>query len=349
MPPNSKRLVYFENWMDPAAVQILRAEPDIELVRLAFADPVEDNQQAMRLAHGYQILPRTELRQPFFGDAQLIERCPRLLAISATGAGYDMIDTDACTAAGILVVNQSGTNSEAVAQHALAMMLALTKQLVQSDRAMRRTSQLDRNLYTGRELTRRTVGIVGLGHIGRRVAELCRSLFAMRVIAYDPYLSPAECRAPGAEPVALDELLRQADFVTLHCPRTAETMGMIGGREFALMKPTAYFITTARGGITDEAALCDALGAARIAGAGVDVFLEEPPPADHPLTRFENVVLSPHIAGMTDEARYNMAVGAAEQWIMILRGERPPRLCNPEVWPRYGARYERIMGVKVKG
>jgi D-3-phosphoglycerate dehydrogenase / 2-oxoglutarate reductase len=348
MAPNSKRLVYFETWMDPAAERLLKAEPDIELVRLSFADPVAANQQEMRLAHGYQILPRTELRQPFFGDAELIERCPRLLAISATGAGYDMIDAEACTAAGILVVNQSGTNSEAVAEHALAMMLTLTKQLVQSDRAMRRTDLLDRNLYTGRELTRRTVGIVGIGNIGRRVAELCRTLFHMRVLAYDPYLAPEEIRRRGAEPAALDDLLRQADFVTLHCPRTAETMGMIGAREFALMKPTTYFITTARGGITDEAALVEALASGRLAGAGVDVFLQEPTPADHPLTRFENVILSPHIAGMTDEARYNMAVGAAEQWIMILRGERPPRLCNPEVWPRYAERYERVMGLKLK-
>ncbi|HEY0181935.1 MAG TPA: hydroxyacid dehydrogenase [Rhodopila sp.] len=346
MPPNKKRLVYFENWIDPVGERILSEQPDIDLVRLSYGDPVADNDAEMRLAHAYQIAPRTELKEPWFGDAALLARCPRLLAISSTGAGFDMVDVAACTAAGVIVCNQSGTNKEAVAEHALGLMLALTKKIAQSDKVMRRGGDLDRYGFTGGDMRGKTVGLVGLGHIGTRVAELCGGLFSMTVLACDPYLSAEQVTARGAVKVDMDTLLALSDFVSVHCPRSAETLGMFGRAQFERMKPGAYFINTARGGIHDEDALADALGANRIAGAGVDVFLQEPAPADHRLLAFENVIANPHIAGMTREAMHDMAAGAAQQWIALLAGEVPPRMVNPEAWPLYSDRFEDLLGFR---
>ncbi|MGE0718015.1 MAG: hydroxyacid dehydrogenase [Alphaproteobacteria bacterium] len=344
MSANVKRLSYFERWVDPAAVEILRRQPDIDLVRLAYADADGDNEAVMARTHGYQIAPRTELKEPWFGDAALLARCPQLLAISSTGAGFDMVDVAACTRAGVAVCNQSGSNKEAVAEHALGLMLALAKNIGATDRALRREANLERFAYTGRELAGRTVGIVGIGQIGTRTAALCGGLLGMRVLAFDPYLSEAEIAARGAQKVPLDVLLSEADFVSVHCPRNDETFGMFGADQFRRMKPTAYFVNTARGGIHDEAALADALTERRIAGAGIDVFLHEPPPPDHPLLAFENVIATPHIAGITEEALRNMAVAAAEQWIALFAGRVPPRIVNPEVWPHYARRFESLLG-----
>lgn len=344
MTTNVKRLAFFEKWVDPVAEEILGRRDDIELVRRRYADPDGDNHQVMARVHGYQIAPRTELHEPWFGDAELLRRCPELLAISSTGAGFDMVDVAACTAHGVLVCNQSGSNKEAVAEHALGLMLALAKNIGITDRALRHERDLDRFLYTGRELRGRIVGIVGIGQIGTRTAELCRGLFGMTVLAADPYLSAEEVAARGAEKVTLAELLARADFVSVHCPRNDETFGMFGAAEFAAMRPTAYFVNTARGGIHDEPALEAALVARRIAGAGVDVFLKEPPDPSHPLLRLPNVIATPHIAGITEEALATMAEAAAYQWIQIFEGRVPPRLVNPEAWPHYATRFERILG-----
>jgi D-3-phosphoglycerate dehydrogenase len=166
----------------------------------------------------------------------------------------------------------------------------------------------------------------------------------MRVLAYDPYLTAAQIAARGAEKVELDDLLRAADFVSVHCPLTRESRGMMGAAQFALMRPDAWFVTTARGFIHDEQALAEALAGGKIAGAGLDVWEDEPPPHDHPLLKFDNVLVSPHTAGATEESRENMARFAAEQVLEILDGKRPPRLVNPEVWPAYRDRFARIMG-----
>jgi D-3-phosphoglycerate dehydrogenase len=337
-------LVHFQDFTDPVADRVLRAAPGIALHRLEFGQDRAALDAAMAVAHGYHALPRVEIREPWFCDAALLARAPALLAASSTGAGYDVIDVEACTKAGVIACHQSGTNKEAVAEHTLGMMIVLSKKLAQADKALRRGGVLDRAEMTGRDIRGKTVGIVGLGQIGTRVAELCRGLFGMEVLACDPYLTPAEVAARGARKVALEELLERADFVTVHAPRTAETMGLFGAAQFARMKPSAFFIQTARGGIHDEVALAAALGEGRIAGAGLDVFLKEPPAKDHPLLGFENVIASPHIAGITDEALHDMALGAAEQWIAIFKGEVPPRLVNPEAWPRYSARFREAFG-----
>lgn len=337
------RLVYFESWVDPAAEHMLGGRADIELVRLNYSSPLARNEGEMARAHGYQVQPRTELREPWFVDAELLARCPELLAVSSTGAGYDYIDVAACTAAGVIVCNQGGTNSEAVAEHALGLMLSLSKRIHLGDRALRHGGHIDRFALKGNDLRGKTLGVVGLGAIGGRLAELCTDLFDMRILAYDPYLTPAQFRARSARPTDLADLLRSSDFVSIHCPRSPETLGMFGQAEFAAMRPTAYFLNTARGGIHDEAALVEALRSGLIAGAGIDVFLHEPPPADHPLLQLDTVIATPHTAGITAEALREMSVQAARQWLTIFSGGVPPRLINPETWSTYVRRFEQVL------
>lgn len=338
------RLVYFERWADPVALDVLARDDAVEVVRLEYGGDVKNNQARMAEAHGYQIGGRSELSDPWFGDAALIARCPQLLAISTIGAGFDVVDVDACTAAGILVLNQTGLNKEAVAEHALGMMLSLSKKIVQTNHALRHGGKLERFNHLGNDLYGKTVGIVGLGEIGTRMARICARAFDMRVLACDPLLTAKQIEERGARGVDLNELLAQSDYVTLHCPRTPETLGMFGAAQFAAMKRSAYFINTARGGVHDETALYEALTAGQLAGAGLDVFVTEPPPASHPLLSLGNVVVSPHIAGITDEAMRAMAQGAAEQWLGLFRGERPTRLVNPEAWPKFQQRYQHILG-----
>jgi len=191
------------------------------------------------------------------------------------------------------------------------------------------------------------IGLVGIGHVGTRVAHLARA-FGMRVIATDPYLTEEEIERRGAKPATLDELLAQSDVVSLHCPRDRTTLRMMDARAFGKMKRGAIFVTTARGGIHDEAALAAALASGHLSGAGLDVWDREPPPLDHPLLAFPNVVASFHTAGVSVEARRNMAAIAAEQIVGVLKGGRPPRLVNPEVWPAYAARFEAVMGRPVQ-
>ena len=246
----------------------------------------------------------------------------------------------------MLVVNQSGGNANSVAEHALGMLLTLSKRIIEADRALRRDRNVNRNALVGNEAQGKTIGIVGLGNVGRRIAELCRGLLRMNVLAYDPYLSASEMASRGGEKVELDDLLRRSDYVSISCPLTKDNRGMIGAREFKLMQPHAFFITTARGFIHDEAALLEALREKRIAGAGLDVWSKEPPPPEHPLLQFDNVLASPHTAGVTKEARENMGRIAAEQILDAFDGKRPPRIINPEVWPDYAKRFERAFGIR---
>jgi D-3-phosphoglycerate dehydrogenase len=269
-----------------------------------------------------------------------------LLVISTSGAGYDPVDVAACTAAGILVVNQSGANAEAVAEHTVAMILTLTKNIMQTDRSLRTERGVDRERFKGRNAQGRTVGIIGLGNVGRRVARICSNGLDMRVLAYDPYLTEAECQERGALPVDLDTLLAQSDFVTVHCPYNTETRGMIGQRELTLMPRDAFLITTARGGIVEEGALAAALETKQIAGAGVDVWNVEPPPLEHPLLTFDNVIATYHTAGVTVDSRHLMAQWSAEQLVHIFQGQRPPRLVNPEAWEHFAQRFTQAFGFR---
>jgi D-3-phosphoglycerate dehydrogenase / 2-oxoglutarate reductase len=246
----------------------------------------------------------------------------------------------------VIVCNNSGPGREAVAEHALGFMLALAKKIGLADRLIRREVVQDRTaVLRSRELLGKTLGIVGVGQIGGRLVELCAP-FAMTVLAYDPYLTDEEAAARGATKVELDELLERSDFVHLNCPLTSETEGLMGAAQFARMKPTAYFITTARGPVHDEDALYDALTSGSIAGAGIDVFHSEPPDPTHPLLTLDNVIASPHTAGITEEATRDIAIATAEQWITIFSGKVPPRLVNPEAWPAYVDRYADRFGTR---
>ncbi|MCP1908198.1 D-3-phosphoglycerate dehydrogenase [Bradyrhizobium sp. USDA 4503] len=345
MTVNNKRVFYVKYLAHEIYVDILKKRPDVRLDRLENETPEATFAPVLADAHAYQIgAARDELAPHFHAHAELLKRAPNLLIVSSNGAGFDPVDVDACTAAGVLVVNQSGGNANSVAEHALGMMLTLSKRIIQSDRRLRREANVNRNDLIGNELKEKTVGIVGLGNVGRRIAELCKGLLHMKVIAYDPYLTADEMAKRGGEKVELDDLLRRADFVSISCPLDKNSRGMIGARQFALMQPHAYFVTTARGFIHDEKALEEALREKRIAGAGLDVWDKEPPPPDHPLLQFDNVLASPHTAGVTREARINMGRIAAEQILDALDGKRPPRIINPEVWPVYARRFEKAFG-----
>ena len=347
MNENVKRLFHVRPLMHPLYAEIIATRPEIRFDKLENDTPDPAAEPILSAAHAYQVSSaRDEVPRKYHATAELLERTPKLLIVSTGGAGFDTVNVKDCTERGVLVVNQTGGNAASVAQHVLAMVIALSKQIVQTNHALRAGTMKDRNLFTGHEVQGRTIGIVGLGNVGRRVAELCRTLFGMTVLACDPFLDAKEIAARGATKVELDELLKRSDFVSINCPLDDTSRNMIGARQFALMQPHAYFITTARGSIHDEKALEEALREKRIAGAGLDVWEKEPPDMDHPLLKFDNVIASPHMAGVTREARLNMGRIAAEQVIMALDGKRPPRIVNPQVWPTYAKRFEQTFGIR---
>lgn len=343
-----KSVVRFDRWIDPVFDRRLRGEPDIDLHIGASKGAPEDALALLADAHVYHVsAARDELPRWLFVSGALLERCPKLLCVSSSGAGYDTTDVAACTAAGIAVMNQAGGNADSVAEFTLGLMIDLARRISESDRRLKRERGFAREDLMGRELRGRILGLVGIGHVGRRVATLARA-FGMTVLATDPYLPPEEIERRNARPASLDEVLRVSDVVSLHCPRDKSTLKLIDARAFSAMKRGAFFVSTARGGIHDEAALAEALRAGHLAGAGLDVWDQEPPPRDHPLLAMDNVVATFHTAGVTHEARQNVASIAAEQIVVALKGGRPPRLVNPEVWPAYAARFERILGVRVQ-
>ena len=344
---NSKRVFYVAPHRPLGYVEIIGQRGDVRLDMLEHESPADLAEPILSAAHAYQTSStRDELARHYHTSAAFLQKTPNLLVVSTNGAGYDTVDVKACTERGILIVNQAGGNAEAVAEHVLGMMLALVKRVGENDRALRAGRFTKRVDFIGREAFGKTIGIVGLGNVGRRVAELCGTLFRMPVIAYDPYVDADEMRRRGATKVELDDLLRRADFVSINCPLTDETRKIIGAREYALMQPHAYFITTARGFVHDEAALEQALRDNKIAGAGLDVWDKEPPPADHPLLAFDNIIATAHMAGVTREARVNMGKIAAEQMLDVLDGKKVDRIVNPEVWPDYARRFEQAFGFK---
>ncbi len=339
-----KRVVRSDLWIDRAFDERLAGAPDISLSVFPVAGDASAAWDLLTGAHVYHIsAAKDELPQPYFARAELLARCPNLLCVSAGGAGYDTVDVAACTAAGVAVVNQAGGNAASVAEHTLGLMLGVSRRMVEGDRRMRCELGYAREDVMGHEIRGHTVGLVGIGHIGRRVAALARA-FGMDVIATDPLLSPDEIERRGATPVSFEDLLARADFVSLHCPRDQSTLKMMNAASFARMKKGSIFITTARGGIHDEAALVQALKSGHLAGAGIDVWDQEPPPLDHPLLAMDNVFATFHVAGVTHEARRNVAAISAEQIVGLLAGERPPRLINPEVWPAFEERRKRLLG-----
>ena len=348
MVARHKLVVRFKQWYDPAMEARFAREPDVELVTVEREGDPNLVWKHLSQAHAFQVSSaKDELPKQWFVTDELLARCPNLLCVSSNGAGYDTIDVHACTRAGVLVVNQAGGNAQSVAEHAIGLMLDVTRRISENDRLLRTERGFTREDIMGYEMSGRVLGLVGIGHIGTRVAKLARA-FDMEVLAVDPYLTEEEIARRGATATPFDALLARSDFVSLHCPRDQDTLKMMDAKAFARMKKGAVFVTTARGGIHDEAALLDALASGHLYGAGLDVWEKEPPPLDHPLLAQRNVVATYHTAGVTYEARRNMATYAAEQIVGILKGGRPPRLINPDVWPAYSKRFEALMGARAQ-
>lgn len=345
-----KQVFWFYDGKSPNVADSLDKMKEITLHRLTYDGPEADNWGAMSASHAFCITStRQEVPDEYKANAPLITRCPDLLAVSTSGAGYDTVDVDACTAAGVLVVNQTGANADAVSEHTVAMILSLTKNIPQTDRALRSERNVKREAFKGWNANKRTLGIVGIGNVGRRVARICGKGLEMRVLVYDPYVSAEECTARGATKVDLPTLLKESKFLSLHCPYGKETHNLIGEKELAMMQPGSIVITTARGGVLNEDAIEAALASGHIAGLGIDVWMDEPPPLTHPLLKRSNVIATWHTAGITHDSRINMAQWNADQVAQILRGERPPRLINPEAWDKFAQKYERVFGIKATG
>ncbi len=257
--------------------------------------------------------------------ATVIAAANRLKVIAKYGVGYDKIDVAAASARGISVCITPGANNESVADMAFCLLLSAARQVPRCHADVREGRYQP---VVGCEVYRKTIGIVGLGRIGKGVARRAKG-FAMQVLAFDEYPDREFAASEGVELVDLPTLLRRSDFVSLHVPATAATAGLIGARELAQMQPTAFLVNTARGDVVDEQALYEALRDGKLAGAGLDVFRSEPPDPMSPLLNLPNVVLSPHTAAHTVESVNNMGLMAAENVVAVLGGRRPHAVVNP--------------------
>jgi phosphoglycerate dehydrogenase-like enzyme len=298
---------------------------------------------------------RPEIVPEQIGDAQgVIVLTPRvtaaslvgrseLLAIGRFGVGYDSVDVDACTRAGVLAMIAAGAVDRSMAEATLTWMLALTHRVRAKDALARAGRWDERSAYMGCELRERTLGVIGLGGIGRALVELLRGFGMRQPLAHDPFVDEVAARAAGVRLVGLDELLAGADFVSVHCPLTARTRGLIGARELALLRPTAFLLNTARGGIVDEDALYDALKSRRLAGAALDCFAREPLTAPPRVAELDNVLLAPHCIGWTEEMFRDIGRTACRSMLELSLGRRPHGVLNPEVLdqPGFRARWAR--------
>ena len=274
------------------------------------------------------------VRYPNRLPAGALEGAAHLRVISTSGRGTDAVDVAVATARGIAVVNNPAFGTVPVAEHTVAAMLMLAKNLVPLDRRTHAGEGWPaQQRYPRGELRGKTLGLIGLGNIGEEVARICAQGMRMRVLAYDPYVPAAKAERAGASLIAdLERIWRESDFVSLHAELNAETRGMVGEAELRAMRPHAFLLNTARGPMVKTAALAGALREGRIAGAALDTYETEPLAPGHPFEGLENVILTPHTAGLTEEALHGMALSAARQILQALRGERPPHLVNPQVW-----------------
>jgi D-3-phosphoglycerate dehydrogenase len=259
----------------------------------------------------------------------VIDASQKLVVVSRHGVGVDNVDVEECSRQGILVTTTGDANSEAVSELAFACIMACSRKLTVAS-AEFKAGKWDRSALLGMELRGKTLGIIGFGRIGSRVAQHSRG-FEMEVLVHDTNVDAESARAMNCTQVDLPTLLRRSDFITLHIPLVPETKNIIGKAEFELMKPTAILVNTARGGLVDEHELYNALVQKRIAAAALDVFDQEPMPADHPLRRLDNLIGLPHMGGQTVEAMVRMSKRAAENILLVLRGEIPDGVVNPEV------------------
>lgn len=262
----------------------------------------------------------------------VIEAAPNLKVVSRHGVGYDSVDVAALTERGIPLCVAATSNAVSVAEHTMYFILALAKKSVEFDHATRNDNFWIKRQMGAQDIADKSVLLVGFGRIGTRVAKRALA-FDIKVFVIDPFVDDAEIKAAGCIPVNdLAAALPEMDFVSLHCPKSPETVNLMGKAQFAAMKPTAHVINTARGGMVDEDALYDALTSGAIAGAGIDVFASEPPKPEHPLFQLDNIIVSPHSAGVTEQSILRMASQTAENVLNVLDGKpNPDTVINKEV------------------
>jgi len=302
--------------LSPAGIALLEASFEVR-----YTDGADRSKLLPALADVDAVIVRSATQI----DAEAIAHGRRLRVVARAGVGLDNVDVEAATKAGVMVVNAPASNVVSAAEHAVALLLALARNVPQAMASLK-DGQWKRSAYTGVELQDKVVGILGLGRIGALVAERLAA-FDMTVIAFDPYAPPARSTQLGVRMVALEELLAEADFISVHLPKNAETVGLIGDRELHQVKPGVRIINAARGGIVDEAALASALRDGRVAGAGIDVYSKEPC-TDSPLFGFDNVVATPHLGASTAEAQEKAGTQVARSVRLALDGEFVPDAVN---------------------
>jgi D-3-phosphoglycerate dehydrogenase len=312
---------------DPIAgdgVERLRAAGEVDVATGLDPDALRE-----RIADYDALVVRSETKV----TAELLDAATRLRVVGRAGVGVDNIDIEAATQRGVLVLNAPTGNTIAAAEHAVAMLFAMVRNIPSADRSLR-AGLWERSRFMGMELRDKTLGVLGLGKIGFEVARIAREGLQMRVIAHDPLVTAERARQAGADLVDLATLLTESDVISVHVPLSDTTRGVIGAAELQRMKPGARLVNVARGGIIDEGALADAVRSGHIAGAAIDVFTTEPPPADHPLLQLAEVVVTPHLGASTREAQVNVAFDVADQIVEYLQGGTPRYAVNaPTVLP----------------
>jgi D-3-phosphoglycerate dehydrogenase len=306
------RVLLYED-MHPAGKQVLAQKAE-----LIFARSLEEDDLVEQVSDIDALI----IRANGAVTARLMDAAPRLKVIGRHGVGLDAIDLAAAKERGIAVCNTPVANVESVAEQAVGLMLAMSKHIVRADKALREGRWQVRYQYVGQELWGRTLGLVGMGRIGGRVAEICHLAFGMPILYYDILQYAKAEQELGAQRLPLENVLAEADYVSVHVPLLPATRGLMGRAQFARMKEGAIFINTARGPIVDETALLEALTTGHLAGAGLDVYSVEPLPADNPLLRLENVVLTPHMAAHTDDALQAMSL-VAQDVLRVLEDQEP--------------------------
>lgn len=337
------KIVYLDTLPAQNGLDILHDQKKVDIIKINSSDSEEKCFSMLRSADAFQVgAARDEVPKFLQVDKQFLKKTPNLILISSSGAGYDTIDVPACTDAGILVVNQTGGNAEGVAEHAVAMILNLFKRIGESDHALRRGWNEPRTNLMGRDLLNKTVGIIGLGNTGSRVAEICKLAFNCEILAYDPYIKEDLFEKKHTSKTELSELLTKSDVISVHVPLNKETKNMINKDTFKKMKKGSYFVTTARGSIHNEDDLYECLSEGHLAGAGLDVWDYEPPSSTHKLLQLENVIASPHTAGVTEDSRNKMSAFVATQLLDIFDGKDPARPVNPEIIDIFRNKFKKI-------
>lgn len=311
--------------VEEEGLRVLRREPDIEV---DIRDKMTEDELVEIIGEYDGMIVRSATKV----TARVLENAPKLKVVGRAGVGVDNIDVPAATARGVLVVNAPGGNTIAVAEHTMAMIHSLARNIPQANASLR-SGKWDKKSFMGVEVRGKVLGIIGLGRIGSAVAKRAQGM-EMRVIAYDPYITEENAEILGVKLLSLDEVLKQADFITVHLPLTRESRHLLDKKAFELMKEGVRIVNCARGGVIDEQALYEAMKSGKVAGAALDVF-EKEPNTDSPLFQFNNFIATPHLGASTQEAQLSVALDVAEEIVAALKGELVKNTVNiPSLSPK---------------